>query len=326
MRLVQPKEKMKTLFKTSIQLRKLVGVILLVCGLLLYGERRVSGAETEGKATIIVFDAPGASTGQFQGTFPTAINPAGAIVGYYYSTVLDQFGNNIPQAFLRGPNGKFTTFDPPGYPNNTLFINTVGNTLAINPAGAITGSYVDANGFVHGFLRVSTGGDERAPKVTFTTFDVPGPPGSQSTGTFASAINPAGAITGYYSDAGGTPHGFLRAPNGKFTSFDPPGFLRAPDGSFITFAIIRTPTKASSLTPSTRRGRSRETILQTTSITASCGPATVSSPPSIPLAPQIPPPLSPLTRRGRSRDTTLTQTSLITASCASLAAKTKPRV
>jgi hypothetical protein len=267
LRLVQSKEEMKIRFKTSIQLRKLVSVILLVCGLLLYGERRVSGAETEGKATIIVFDAPGASTGQFQGTFPTAINPAGAIVGYYYGTVLDQFGNNIPQAFLRAPNGKFTTFDPPGYPNNTLFINTVGNTLAINPAGAITGSYVDANGFVHGFLRVTTGGDERAPKVTFTTFDVPGPPGSPSTGTFASAINPAGAITGYYSDAGGTPHGFLRSPKGTFATFDPPGplfyqqqiypqainpagaitgyyedaslvfhgFLRAPDGSFITF-------------------------------------------------------------------------------------------
>jgi hypothetical protein len=256
---------MKIRFKSSVQLRKLTGVTLLVCSLLLYGERRVSGAETEGKATIIVFDAPGASTGQFQGTFPTAINPAGAIVGYYYGTVLDQFGNNIPQAFLRAPNGKFTTFDPPGYPNNTLFINTVGNTLAINPAGAITGSYVDANGFVHGFLRVTTGGDERAPKVTFTTFDVPGPPGSPSTGTFASAINPAGAITGYYTENlyYGPYHSFLRAPNGSVTTFDYPntnqgtfayainpawtitgnyfannqyhGFLRARNGKFTSF-------------------------------------------------------------------------------------------
>jgi hypothetical protein len=33
--------------------------------------------------TITTFDAPGAGTGLFQGTIPSGINPAGAIVGYY---------------------------------------------------------------------------------------------------------------------------------------------------------------------------------------------------------------------------------------------------
>jgi hypothetical protein len=47
----------------------------------------------------------------------------------------------------------------------------------------------------------------RARDGTFTTFDPPG-----STGTSASVINPAGVITGSYSDANGAGHGFLRIP------------------------------------------------------------------------------------------------------------------
>src|SRR5713101_4434471 len=96
---------------------------------------------------------------------------------------------------------------------------------------------------------------------TFTTFD---PPGSQ--GTSPVSINPAGQITGNYFDANFTTHGFLRASDGTFTSFDAPGashgtfpafitpqglivgtyfdatfitqpFLRATDGTFTTFQI-----------------------------------------------------------------------------------------
>jgi hypothetical protein len=33
--------------------------------------------------TITTFDAPGAGTGAWQGTFPLTINPAGAVTGYY---------------------------------------------------------------------------------------------------------------------------------------------------------------------------------------------------------------------------------------------------
>ena len=75
-----------------------------------------------------------------------------------------------------------------------------GNTLpyAINPAGAITGTYQDAIG-IHGFLRARNG--------TFTSFDPPGSAATQSNG-----INPAGAITGTFFDAGFTAHGFLRIP------------------------------------------------------------------------------------------------------------------
>jgi hypothetical protein len=50
------------------------------------------------------------------------------------------------------------------------------------------------------------------------TFDVRG-----AAGTIPSSINRAGAITGYYWDASDAYHGFLRAPNGRITTFDAPG-------------------------------------------------------------------------------------------------------
>ena len=57
--------------------------------------------------------------------------------------------------------------------------------------------------------------EAEAKAATYTTFDPAG-----STYTQPQAISPAGAITGYYNDANGTPHGFLRARNGTLTPFD----------------------------------------------------------------------------------------------------------
>jgi hypothetical protein len=100
----------------------------------------------------------------------------------------------------------------------------------------------------------------------FTTFDAPG----AVTGTgflngtqFVCCISPTGAVVGIFFDAQSAGHGFLRAPNGTFTAFDPSGsiftfptginpqgaisgaytdasgathgFLRAPDGTITTF-------------------------------------------------------------------------------------------
>ena len=86
----------------------------------------------------------------------------------------------------------------------------------------ITGFYSDASGVGHGFLRSRLG--------TFKTFDVPGaitttplPAGTYYTTPVG--INPAGEITGYYSDSGGnnSTHGFVRARGDAFTVIDPPG-------------------------------------------------------------------------------------------------------
>ena len=58
----------------------------------------------------------------------------------------------------------------------------------------------------------------QATSGSFVTVDPPG-----STSTTPSGITPNGTIAGYYSDANGVQHGFLRTPSGSFTTLDPPG-------------------------------------------------------------------------------------------------------
>src|ERR1700749_1157653 len=73
----------------------------------------------------------------------------------------------------------------------------------MNNFGVIAGSFVDANDVNHGFLRF--------PDGKFVVIDVPGAdmtPGSFN-GTAAQAINDAGVVTGFYSDASGEGHAFL---------------------------------------------------------------------------------------------------------------------
>lgn len=162
---------------------------------------------------ITAVDVPGAGTGFFQGTGGCFINPDGAITGTYTDA------NNVNHGFLRARDGAITPFDVPGA-GTGAFQGTIAR--GINPEGAITGSYTDANGVSHGFLRASDG--------AFTTIDVPGagtsppaPPSFFIQGTFPGAINPEGTIAGVYTDANNENHGFLRAPDGTFTTFDPLG-------------------------------------------------------------------------------------------------------
>jgi len=80
------------------------------------------------------------------------------------------------------------TFDAPGAgtgPGHT--------TLAINPAGAITGFYFDAGDAIHGFLR--------SPDGTIGTIDVPGAGTGPGQGTSPFSITSGGAIAGRYADA-----------------------------------------------------------------------------------------------------------------------------
>ena len=87
--------------------------------------------------TITTFDAPGAGTSPGQGTFLSLIgdlNPEGAITGWYYD------GNNVSHGFLRAPDGTMTTFDVPQVRDGSLH---GASQNAINPAGAITGNYLD---------------------------------------------------------------------------------------------------------------------------------------------------------------------------------------
>jgi hypothetical protein len=51
------------------------------------------------------------------------------------------------------------------------------------------------------------------------------------------AINPAGAITGFYFDAGDTIHGFLRSPDGTIGTIDVPGAGTGPGQGTNPFSI-----------------------------------------------------------------------------------------
>ena len=117
--------------------------------------------------------------------------------------------------------GMFITFDAPGA-GTAAFEGTL--PFSINPAGEITGYYVDAGGVYHGFLRAADG--------TITAIDPPG-----SVFTQAWNVNEAGAITGNYCDKTAC-HGFLQAANGSVTSFD------IPDAFFGMSAFGATPAGA----------------------------------------------------------------------------------
>jgi hypothetical protein len=103
----------------------------------------------------------------------------------------------MTHAFVREKGGKITTFD--AGPTGT-------SATSIDPSGAITGYYFDANKLAEGFMRVGKGNIE--------TFEVPGAGGPFfGDGTLPQSINPGRDIAGYYTDAIGSYHGFLRTPD-----------------------------------------------------------------------------------------------------------------
>jgi len=131
---------------------------------------------------------------------------------------------------------KIIAFDAPGA---ISFAGSFDGTFpkSINDTGVIAGYYLDANTFYHGFLR-SPGGE-------FLTFDAPGSgtsvgfrfgplPNSISIRNSIN-INKLGTVTGNYVDSNNVSHGFLRSPQGEFTSLDAPGASSAAgsfDGTF----------------------------------------------------------------------------------------------
>ena len=121
----------------------------------------------------------------------------------------------MTHGFLRARDGSITTYDVPGA-GKGFFQGTF--DLNVNPAGVIAGYYVDESNAHHGFLRARDG--------TITTFDAPDAGTGSGQGTTTASvdgINPAGAIAGYTLDASNVNHGFLRAPDGTFNTFDVPG-------------------------------------------------------------------------------------------------------
>ena len=172
------------------------------------------------KGTYSVFSGPGASLA-CGGTYAQTMNDGGDVAGAFMDPSFKWHG------FLRLADGNITAFDPPGV---TIGPGTFVNySNSLNNAGYLTGYYIDENIFDHGYLR--------APDGTITVFDAPlSAPneyfnqGSMTQGTVGQAINSAGVITGITIDKYGVWHGFLRSPDGTFTTFEAPGASTAPGG------------------------------------------------------------------------------------------------
>jgi hypothetical protein len=165
--------------------------------------------------TITTFDAPGAGTGAFQGTYAVAIDPSETIIGFIRDA------NEVRHGFIRSQDGSFTIFDAPGAGTGP---GQGTRAYAINPSGAITGHFTDSVDTAHGYVRSNQG--------VITVFDAPGAGTGLGQGTFPinspQLINPNGAITGYYVDSAFVKHGFLRDKNGVITTFDAPGDSSQP--------------------------------------------------------------------------------------------------
>jgi len=162
---------------------------------------QVHGFLRRADGTFVTFDPPGSIY-----TNPYGLNLEGAITGVYYDD------SGFEHGFLREPTGKFTTFDPS--PSQGT------EALNINDSGEIAGDHFDANGITHGFLRSRAG--------TILLWDVPG--ADQGTRpAVSSALTNEGTVAGDFrvTDSNVNPpydsHGFLRHPDGTFTTSDVPG-------------------------------------------------------------------------------------------------------
>jgi hypothetical protein len=195
-------------------------------------------------AEYTIFDVKGAGTLSGQGTMPNALNTSSASTGVYIDS------NNNFHGFLRAADGTTTTID----------VGPSGETVAtaINREGAVAGYYLKKNQISNnGFLRRNGGRTEkfsaggfstgaqglndngdavgnttsekdhiaaylRAPDGSITDIKDPKAGRGVGEGTFASAINNGGVITGRY-ESNSAAHGYVRDADGTFTNFDAAG-------------------------------------------------------------------------------------------------------
>jgi hypothetical protein len=179
----------------------------------------------EKNGTFITFDPPGSAN-----TAPLAISATGEIAGYYAD------GNEALHGFLRHKAGSIVEFDAPDASTNSAQGTF---PLTINTQGKIAGYfYSRPSGVLHGFLRESDG--------AFVVFDPPGSVGESASPsadregyrvravTAPLSVNAGGEITGYFGDAAGVLHAFIRSSRGGFGVFEAAG--ASTNGGLGTFA------------------------------------------------------------------------------------------
>ncbi len=167
--------------------------------------------------TYTTIDPPGVGTcvnqnngSNFGGATASGVDAAGDVAGTYLDTSCVQHG------FIRSASGTISSFDVPGA--NSTPCTTAGGPgqkicgtfLVLSDAvGDLTGSYIDTNGTIHGFLRPAATGN-------FTSFEDPNAYTSGSlNGTVGVAINAQTSgieISGVYLDANSVLHGFNYTP------------------------------------------------------------------------------------------------------------------
>lgn len=159
------------------------------------------------------FVVPNSGTGKGEGSGAIAINTGGVVAGSYQDSA------SVNHGFVRATDGTITEFNAPGA-GTGKGQGTV--PRAINTGGTIAGYYIDAGGVYHGFVRSAAG--------KITAFSAKGAGTGNGQGTYVDPlfssgpkINAAGTIVGYYIDAGGVLHAYVRAANGNIAEFDAPG-------------------------------------------------------------------------------------------------------
>jgi hypothetical protein len=165
----------------------------------------------QGKFT--TFDVPGAGG---YGSIPMGINLGGEVVGYYSDP------SGVGHAFLRRADGTFATFSGPDACHANSIAYCYGSAaFSINIFGESAGVFEDgsANLVVRGLVRNVDG--------KLTSFNAPGAGTGSSQGTgclgCAPGLNLWGAVAGTFVDANNVSHGYLRSPQGQFTTFNVPG-------------------------------------------------------------------------------------------------------
>ncbi len=131
-------------------------------------------------------------------TYFYALDNAGKAAGHYKGT--DELYHGVVME-----DGELTQYDFPGAAQTFIYGLS-------DETGALSGNIVDEAGVTHAFSGDLT--------ITF--------PGAVA--TYGDFVNAAGAVVGSYVDADGMPHGFIRNPDGSFSTIDLP---KMPDLQFL---------------------------------------------------------------------------------------------
>ena len=169
-----------------------------------FGDYAGNTRSPDGKKTIgftlidgvfTTYDFPGSVN-----TYFFALDNVGKVAGFYIDA--DGLYHGV---ILH--DGKLTQYDFPGATETLIFGLS-------DETGALSGNIVDADGITRAFS-----GDL---VITF--------PGAVK--TYGDFVNAAGVVVGSYEDADGMNHGFIRSPDGSFTTID------VPDATDLQFLFV----------------------------------------------------------------------------------------